>query len=415
MGVVAPNAVGIPDFLAALKSGRSGVRKVAELGENKFSCRIAGIPEVPVELIHRYFNEEDRRGMNSNMVFGGLAALECWMDAGFAWSPETRYTDKVDWETDAIIGSIIGGMDTCVQTVHQVDAGRVRFLGSMVTEQMMGNSVSAKVSDLLALGGHVSSNSGACVTGAEAIVEGYYRIREGRAMRVMVGGSEGVSLYSVAGLDSMRLLTTGFNEAPERGSRPLSATSTGFVPAAGAGVLMLESLDSALARGARIHGEVLGGAVNCGGFRNGGSMTMPNCQAVVRCIRKALGIAGLEASEVDLINGHLTGTGADFLEIQNWKESLKMDWDRFPLVQATKSLTGHTFSAGGAIEVIASLLQLKNGFLHPTRNCEDLDPRLPELAPKIQSEAVSFAGKVVGKTSFGFGNLNACLFLRKWG
>ena len=186
-----------------------------------------------------------------------------------------------------MIGTGVGGLDTVGERlVPMTDAGKVRRLGSTIVEQVMGSGVSARVSGLLALGNQVTTNSSACSTGTEAIIDGANRIRQGLAERMLCGGSEGASHYIWAGFDAMRVLSRRFNDEPERASRPMSASAGGFVPGSGAGVLHLESLESASKRGARIYAEVLGGALNCGGHRGGGSMTAPNPESVRRCIRR---------------------------------------------------------------------------------------------------------------------------------
>src|SRR5207244_58507 len=197
------------------------------------------------------------------------------------------------------------------------------------------------------------------------------------------GGSEGASHYTWAGFDAMRVLTRASNDAPERASRPMSASAAGFVPAAGAGVLLLESLESALERGAPIRAEVLGGAVNCGGQRAGGSMTAPNPDGVRRCVRAALDDAGIPPRKVDAINGHLTATGADPREVQAWATALERSPATFPPITATKSLIGHALGAAGGIECVASVLMVQGGFLHPTVNCEDVHPEIAPFAAAI--------------------------------
>src|SRR5262249_15165289 len=136
----------------------------------------------------------------------------------------------------------------------------------------------------------------------------------------------------------MRVLAAHRNHEPPKASRPMSASASGFVPSSGAAVLILESLGSARERGARIHAEVLSGALNCGGHRRGGSMTAPNPEAVQRCVRAAVCAAAIRAEEIDAINGHLTGTMADPLEIRNWREALGVPADRLPWINSTKSL-----------------------------------------------------------------------------
>ena len=257
-------------------------------------------------------------------------------------------------------------MDTIAERVVPLtDAGKVRRLGSRAVEQAMASGTSARVAGLLGLGNQVTTNSSACSTGTEATLLGASRIRQGLAERMLCGGSEGASPHIWAGFDAMRVLMRGANDAPEQASRPMSASAGGFVPGAGAGVLVLESLDSARARGARIHAELLGGALNCGGHRGGGSMTAPNPQGVVRCIRAALGDAGIEPDAVDAINAHLTATGADAREVEAWAAALERPPDRFPVLTATKSMIGHTLGAAGAIECVASVLMLDGGLRAP--------------------------------------------------
>jgi len=217
LGGVAPNGVGLEAYEAALRGGVSGIRHIPLLDELKFGCRVAGVPQGVDEIAERMFGEEELLAMNSSHRYGAIAAVDAWTDAGFE-RPEAD-DDAVNWEAGAIIGTGIGGLDTTGEKlVPMVDAGRVRRLGSTIVEQVMGSGVSARVSGLLALGNQVSSNSSACSTGAEAVVEGYVRIAEGRAERMLCGGAEGSSHYAWGGFDSMRVLCRKFNDEP-RGPR----------------------------------------------------------------------------------------------------------------------------------------------------------------------------------------------------
>jgi 3-oxoacyl-(acyl-carrier-protein) synthase len=342
-----------------------------------------------------------------------LAALEAWADAGLRRPGDD---DPPDWDTGAVIGTGIGGMDTIVERlVDQVRAGKVRRLGTTLVEQIMASGVSARVAGLLGLGNQVTTNSSACATGAEAVVESSRAIRSGLAQRMVAGGSEGTSVYTWAGFDAMRVLMRRSNDEPERASRPLSASAGGFVPAAGAGALVLEELESARQRGARIYGEVLGGAANCGGQRLGGSMTSPNPTGMQRCIRAAIRDAGIAPQQIDLINGHLTATSADANEMRVWSAALEIPPESFPLVTATKSMIGHSLGAAGAIECVAAVLMLSRGFVHPCRNCEDLHPGVAAFAAAIPQETrVVPQLKVLAKAAFGFGDVNTALILHRW-
>ncbi|MBP1685187.1 MAG: 3-oxoacyl-[acyl-carrier-protein] synthase [Deltaproteobacteria bacterium] len=414
LGVIAPNANTVADFAQALREGRSGIRAVEKLTQLNFGCQVAGIPQGIDALAQSYFGEAELLAMNSNLRYAGIAAIDAWRDAGFERpSPED---DDVHWDTGAILGTGTGGLDTMGEKIVPLtDAGKVRRLGSTMVEQVMSSGISAKVAGLLALGNQVSSNSSACSTGTEAIVEGAMRIRHGLATRMLCGGSEGSSHYIWAGFDAMRVLCRAFNDAPERASRPMSASAAGFVPSAGAGVVLLESLDSALQRGARIYAEVVGVAVNCGGHRGGGSMTAPNPDGVRRCVRAALADGNLRPDQVDAINGHLTATGADPNEVRAWAAALERTPDNFPPIVSTKSMIGHALGAAGAIESIASILMLHHGFIHPSLNCEDVHPEILPYAdaiPHTVREAPTL--RVMVKAGFGFGDVNACAVFRKW-
>ncbi len=213
----------------------------------------------------------------------------------------------------------------------------------------------------------------------------------------------------------MRVLDKNHNHEPEKASRPMSRTAAGFVPGSGAGLLMLESLESAQERGARIYAEILGTAVNSGGHRGGGSMTAPNPQGVQECIALAVRQAGISPSEIDAINGHLTGTFADPMELANWSAALERPPADFPLINSTKSLIGHGLGAAGGMELVACVLQLRGGFVHASRNCEDLHDKLLPYERSVVRETVSPARlEILAKASFGFGDVNGCVILRKW-
>jgi 3-oxoacyl-(acyl-carrier-protein) synthase len=414
IGVVAPNGVGVPAFDAALREGRSGIRRVPKLADLGFGCTVAGVPPGVDQLAAETFHEEERRAMNSNLKHACLAASEAWANAGL--EPPDPADDRVDLDSGAVIGTGIGGMDTAGESlVPLTDSGKVRRLGSTVVEKIMASGVSARVGGLLALGNQVTTNSSACSTGTEAVVQGLERIRAGRATRMLCGSSEGSSHYIWAGFDAMRVLSRGFNDAPEKASRPMSASAAGFVPGCGAGVLMLEELQSATDRGARIYAEVIGGAVGSGGQRAGGSMTAPNPQGVRRCIRAALADAQVRPHEIDAINGHLTATGADPGEVAAWAEALEQPAARFPWITSTKSMIGHALGAAGAIESVAAVLMLAGGYVHPSLNCEDLHPQIAPYARSVPHERRDDPSlRTLIKAGFGFGDVNACVVFRKW-
>lgn len=414
MGVVAANGIGVGNFAEALFAGRSGICHQESMQNANLACQVAAVPQGVDELCESLFAASDLLAMNSNHRHACLAALEAWEQAGLK-RPE-HGDDQVDWDTGTIMGTGIGGMDTIAERlVPLVEAKKSKRLGSTSVEQVMASGVSARLSGLLALGNQVTTNSSACSTGTEAIIDGMLRIRLGLAKRMLCGGSEGTSVHSWAGFDAMRVMVRGSNDAPEQASRPLSASAAGFVPAAGAGALMLESLESAKERGATILAEILGGHTNCGGHRGGGSMTAPNPLGVQRCITAALADAGIDPSEVDLINGHLTATVADPREVKAWAAALGRTADDFPQLTATKSMIGHGLGAAGAIESVASLIMLQQQCAHPCVNSDDLHPEIAPYKNSISTSAKAMpALRTVAKSSFGFGDVNAVLLFRRW-
>jgi 3-oxoacyl-(acyl-carrier-protein) synthase len=414
LGVIAPNANGKEAFARALREGKSGVRFYPELRDGGLGCHVGGVPQGVDELSAKYLSEEDLRFANYNTTFASIAAIDAWTDAGLVRPPPE--SDEVDWDAGAIVGTGCGSVEALAETlVPMVNAGKARRLGSMM-EHAFISSNSARVGGLLGLGNQVSTNSSACSTGNEAVVEAFLRIREGRAKRMLAGGSEGGhTKYAWAGADAMKVLCRTHNDTPEKASRPMSATAGGFVPAAGAGVLLLESLSAARERGARIYAEVLGGYVNCGGQRMGGTMSAPNAEGVRRCIRSAVAMAGIRSEEIDAINGHLTATYADPLEVESWSVALGLPPSKMPLLHATKSLIGHALGAAGGIECVASILELDQGFVHGSLNCEDLHPALAAYSDRIPHSTVLLPKMtVMAKASFGFGDVNACIVFRKY-
>jgi 3-oxoacyl-(acyl-carrier-protein) synthase len=412
MGVIAPNANTPDAFAQALRDGVSGIRFNEDMAANKFACQVAGAPQGVDELKSNYLTDEDLLAMNQSMIYTAIAGIDCWRDAGLG---EPSPDSAVDWDTGAVIGTGIGGMDTIAhKLVPKVNAGRVRRLGSTLVEQVMASSVTAKLGGLLGLGGQVTTNSSACTTGTEAVVNACLHLREGRAKRMLAGGAEAASYFIWSGFDAMRVLNSKSNDAPEKASRPMSASAGGFIPGSGAGILMLETLDSAQERGARIYAEIAGGHVNSGGQRSGGSMTAPNAEGVVRCVKAALADANVAPTEVDAINGHLTATFADPREIENWQNALGVEVDAFPLINSTKSMVGHALGAAGGIECVAATLELYHGFLHGSLNCEDLHPEIEKFEKSVVRQTRPFDGRVIAKSSFGFGDVNGCLVFKKW-
>ena len=413
LGVVAPNGVGVPAFTDAIKNGISGIRQDEQLQQLQFSCQIAGKPQITDEIKSAYFTDLELRGFNSSgILYGVIAGVEAWKNAGLP----IENNNEPDWDSGTIFGSGTSGIDKLRESIYKIDDLQTRKLGSSVVAQTMNSGISAYLGGKLGLGNQVTTNSSACATGTEAIIMAYERIRSGKAKRILAGSTSDSGPYIWAGFDALRVCSSKYNDNPEAGSRPMSATAAGFVPASGAGALIIEDLESALKRGANIYAEILGGSVNCGGQRGNGTMTAPNSKAVQRCIIDALKNAAISANDIDAINGHLTATAKDSIEIENWTKALGRSHIDFPYVNSLKSLIGHCLSAAGSIESVATVLQLHHGFLFGNTNCDDLHPEIATHidASKIPTKSFNINLNVIAKASFGFGDVNACVIFKKF-
>lgn len=411
LGVVSPNGVGLDAFTKAIKSGTSGITFHPELADLKFSCCIGGIPEVSEELKRNYLTELQLKNFKSSgILYGCMAGMDAWKDAGLSIS------DKADFDSGTVFGAGTSGIEKFRDAIYMVDDKNVRRLGSTVVSQTMVSGVSAYLGGILGLGNQVTTNSSACTTGTEAILMGYDRIKSGKAKRMLVGSTSDDGPYVWGGFDAMRVLTYKHNDSPESGSRPMSASASGFVPGSGAGAMVLETLESALKRNATIYAEVLGGDVNSGGQRNEGTMTAPNSEAVQRCIVNALANAKIKPADIDVINGHLTATSKDFTEIENWSQALGLKGNDFPYINSLKSMVGHCLSASGAIESVAAVLQIQQNFIFPNINCADLNEEITALISekKIPQTLIERDVNIVAKASFGFGDVNGCVIFKKF-
>lgn len=413
MGVVAPNGVGLVQFTKAIKNGISGISFHQNLKDLDFSCCIGGVPLVSEEKKLQYFTPLQLRGFNSSgILYGCMAGIDAWKDAGLPFSSQS----KLDYDSGTIFGTGTSGVEKFREAIYKIDNKEVKRLGSTVVLQTMTSGVSAFLGGMLGLGNQVSTNSSACTTGTEAIILGFDRIQMGKAKRMLVGSCSDDGPYIWGGFDAMRVMTYKHNDSPQEGSRPMSHSASGFVPGSGAGAFILESLESALERKTTIYAEVLGGALNSGGQREGGSMTAPNEEAVVRCIKEAIRSAGISPDDIDTINGHLTATSKDGLEIKNWTKALDRKGINFPYINSLKGMVGHCLTAAGSIESVATVLQLKEQFIFPNINCEEVHPEILSLISekKIPKKLLKTKVIIAAKASFGFGDVNGCVILKKY-
>jgi len=412
LGVVSPNGIGIPAFLHAIQNGISGIKFIPLYRELKFNCQLAGVPVFEWADLKNYISDVTLHGLKSKSIaYGVVAALDAWSDSGVVYE-----TDEPRWDTGCVFGNSIADTEAMKNVIFHVDNKDSKKLGSRIVEQAMNSGVTAYISGRLGLGNKVVTNSAACATGAQSILMGYEYIKHGYAKRMLVGSTEYVDTYVYGAFDSMRVLTRKGNDYPEQASRPMSLSAGGFIPGSGAGAIVLEDLDFALQRNAKIYAEVLGGSCNSGGMRSGGSMTAANSQGVIRCIKHALENSGLRGQNIDLISGHLTATNADRQEIQNWSEALHLSGPDFPLINSLKSMVGHCLTAAGAIESVATILQIAHKFIHPNINLDDPNPEITSIISKdcLPVKMIKKEVNIVAKANFGFGDINSCLIFSKF-
>ena len=410
MGVAAPNGVGLDAFEMAIRGGTSGILHDPELKRLNFACQVSGRPDTTKIDIHKYLTELELRNFNSSgILYGLVAGMDAWADAGLS-------SGDVDHDSGAIFGTGSLGTEKFRESIYRIDAGEARKLGSTAVQQTMSSGIAAYLAGKLGLGNQVTSNSSACCTGTESLIMAFERIRAGLADRMLAGSTGDSGPYIWAGFDAMRVLSSRHNDDPASASRPMSADASGFVPASGAGCLLVESLDSAKSRGASIYCEVLGGWVNSGGQRDPGSMVAPNPDAVVRCIVSALQRSGISARSIDVINGHLTATAKDAVEIGNWARALDRYGGNFPLINSVKGMTGHCLAGAGSIECVASVLQIAKSFVFGNVNCGQLNPEIAKIIDpaRIPLKTLETDVNYLAKASFGFGDVNACVILKKY-
>src|SRR5690606_36522255 len=383
------------------------------LRDLNFSCQLGGMPIISEEKKREYLSELQLRNFNSSgILYGIIAGMDALKDAQLQ---PAKHDEEPLWDLGIIFGSGTSGVEKFREAIYKIDDKKVRRLGSNSVAQTMTSGVSAYLGGLIGAGNWVTSNSAACASGTEALLMGYEHIANGKATYMLCGSTGDSGPYIWGGFDAMKVTTYKHNETPKNVGGPMSADASGFVPGSGAGAYVLESLENAQKRGAKIYAEILGGAVNNGGQRRDGSMTAPSAIAVQKCIRTALHNSNASANEIDYVNGHLTATIKDPDEIENWSLALNREGSDFPYINSLKGMVGHCLAASGSIEIVSTILQLHENFIFPNINCNTVHAKITSVIPeeKIPRQCLSKQLKTVAKASFGFGDVNACAIFKK--
>jgi 3-oxoacyl-[acyl-carrier-protein] synthase-1 len=396
MGVVSSIGNDKQQVLDSLKAGRSGITFSETYAEMGFRSHVHGAITIDLEAA---IDRKLRRFMGDGAAFNYVAMREAIEDAGLTGAEVSHE------RTGLIMGS--GGASTSNQ-VWAADTARnkgPKRVGPYMVPRCMSSTNSANLATAFKIKGLSYSISSACSTSAHCIGNGYEQIQMGKQDIVFAGGGEEVHWSLTVLFDAMGALSSKFNDTPERASRAYDKNRDGFVISGGAGALVLEELNHAQARGAKIYAEIIG----YGATSDGADMVAPSGEGAARCMKMAL--AGLGNTKIDYINAHGTSTPVgDIIEIDAMREVFG---EEMPRVSSTKSLTGHAQGAAGVHESIYSLIMLEQDFLAASANIEELDPGA-EGVPIVRELQEQAGLNCVVSNSFGFGGTNATLAFRRF-
>jgi 3-oxoacyl-[acyl-carrier-protein] synthase II len=402
MGAITPLGLNAAAFWDGLKAGQSGVGPITRFDTSDFATKIGA--EVKGFHPADFMDRKEARRMDRYTQFALAAAKQAWADAGLS-------EEGLDRERCGVyFGSGIGGVETYSEEVGVCLQKGPKRVSPFMVPMMIANMAAGTIAIQFGLQGPNMTTVTACSAANNAIGEAAHAIRHGRADLMVAGGSEaGFVPATVAGFGNMGALSTR-NDEPEKASRPFDKGRDGFVMAEGAGVLVLESLEHALGRGARIYAELVGYGCAADAYH----MVQPpeNGEGGARAMRRALEDAGIDPALIGYINAHGTSTPQGDIAETRAIKAVFGEHARRLAVSSTKSMHGHLLGAAGAVELIATVMALVDGVLPPTINQEEPDPEcdldyVPNVARPVELEAAL-------SNSFGFGGQNASLIVRRY-
>ena len=404
IGALTPIGNNVPDFWDNLLKGVSGAAPITyfntELYKTKFACEVKGFNVLD------FMENKEARKMDASSHFAVVATQEAIDDSGLELAAENLQRVGV------VVGSAIGGLQSLHEAFYTLveNKGVPRFNPFLLPKVLM-DSISGNMALHFGLQGPNYMTSSACASGGNAIVDAYNFIRMGRCDIVVAGGAEAcITQLTVGGFDAMRALSTR-NDEPQRASRPFDVDRDGFVMGEGAAILILEELDHALARGAHIYAEMVGGGLSCDAYHI--TAPRPDGAGAAMSMRLAMEEGGVMPEEVDYINAHGTSTVMGDVSECNAIADVFGDHASKLLISSTKSMTGHMLGAAPAIESIASILAMNKGIAPPTINLDHKDTVIPDwnfCAHKPVERDI----RVALSNSFGFGGHNLTLLYKKY-
>ena len=395
LGVVSSLGNNKQEVTNSLKEGKSGIEFIPEYKELGFRSHVAGTVNIDTEAL---IDRKLRRFMGDSAAFNYIAMQEAIEDSGLAEDMVSNV------RTGLIAGS--GGASTknvalAIDTLREKGLRRV---GPYMVPRTMSSTNSACLATPFKILGINYSISSACSTSAHCIGNGYEQIQFGKQDIVFAGGGEELHWTLTLMFDAMGALSSKYNEAPETASRAYDATRDGFVIAGGGGMVVLEELEHAQARGAKIYAEVVGYGATSDGY----DMVQPSGEGAVRCMQQAMSSID---EPVDYINAH--GTSTPVGDMRELEAVRKVFGDNIPKINSTKSLSGHSLGAAGVHEAIFSLLMMQGNFLSASANITELDPA-GEGFPIIRERIDNADTNIMMSNSFGFGGTNATLIFKRW-
>jgi 3-oxoacyl-[acyl-carrier-protein] synthase-1 len=394
MGIVSCLGNDIASVLDSLRQGRSGIKFNEEYKERGFRSHVAGSIDID-------FSEQIDRKL---LRFMGDAAAYTYIAMKEAIADSNLSEDQVsNVRTGLVVGSGGASAENIVDTADITREKGVKRVGPYRVTRTMGSTVSACLATPFKIKGVNYSITSACATSAHCIGNAMEQIQLGKQDVVFAGGGEELHWVQTAMFDAMGALSSKYNETPEKASRAYDANRDGFVIAGGAGVLVIEELEHAKARGAKIYAELVGYGATSDGY----DMVAPSGEGAARCMQLAMSTVD---GDIDYINAHGTSTPAgDMQELKAMKETFG---DKMPTVTSTKSLSGHSLGAAGVQEAIYSLIMQENNFIAASANIEELDPAAEGMPIAVEKQENVDLQRIMSN-SFGFGGTNATLVFQK--
>lgn len=402
LGAITPIGIGVENFWEALIAGKSGIDRITHFDASDYATQIAG--EVKGFDPKEYMDRKEAKRMDRATQFAIAAAKMAIEDSGLDLDAEDRN------RIGTVIGTGIGGIETLhdqYSTLFQKGPNRI---SPFFVPMMIANMPAGQTSITFGLKGPCSCVVTACATGTNSIGDAFRLIQFGQADVVLCGGTEAaVSPAAVSGFCSMKAMSTR-NDEPQKASRPFSADRDGFVMGEGAGIVVLESLEHAQARKARIYAEIAGYGSNADAYHI--TSPAPEGAQAARCMELAIEDAGLKPEDIDYINAHGTSTPLNDKNETIAIHSLFKEHANQLAVSSIKSMTGHLLGAAGGVECIASVLTIVRGMIPPTINYDNPDPEL--VLDYVPNEARSQQVRTAISNSFGFGGHNATILIKAY-